>query len=281
MQAAASSTGEDLLARLSEPETRDALNRLLDQLPLLAFSAEALNGLVARGDGITRNIADQVSELRHTEALQSVREIGGSLPGLLKAGSQLAEVAERPAFNNLLSPELIDTLGDPQRLAMLQKLFDKLELLVFAIEAVEGFLQRGDSMVEGMREGLKDAVKLAPPAATLAKLQSLWTAAPQLLNAATALAESDLLKKADHLVEVGDRLLDSGMLEPQTVEMLSKMGATLAESATVRKMGKPQEKIGLFALLGALKDPDIQATVSFFLNFSRRYGKKLREDGYA
>lgn len=281
MQATTTSSADELLARLAEPKTADALNRLLDQLPLLAFGAEAMSGLIARGDDITKNISDQVSEMRHVQGMEGVRDLGAALPGLMKAGTQLGEIAERPSFNNLLSPELIDELGNAERLAMLKKLLDKLELVVFAMEAVEGFLRRGDSMVEGMREGVRDAAKMMPSREMLTQLQSLWQAAPQMLQAASALAESDLLKKAGHLVEVGDRLIDSGILDPRTIEMVSKMGATLTETMDVAKTGQAREKVGLFSLLRSLKDPDIQASVSFFMNFSRLYGKKLRDSGYA
>jgi predicted transcriptional regulator len=280
MQATASTTAEGLLARLSEPETSDALNRLLDLLPLLAISAEAFQGLIARGDEITRNIADQVSELRRSDGVESVREIGSALPGLGRAATHLAEAAERPAFANLLSPALIDTLGNPERLAALQRLFDKLDLLVFAVEAIEGLLRRSDAMVDGVRAGLKDAAKLVDPDAAFESLQSLWASAPYLLRAFSALAESDLLRRGDHLVEVGSRLVDSGLFQPQTVEMLAKMSAALAESASDPGV-KPAKRLGPVGLLRALKEPDIQAAVSSFLQFSRRYGRMLREAGYA
>ena len=74
MEAVLASPKEQLLACLDDPDVVDSLNRFLDQLPLLAFGAEALNGFIKRGDAITGKmtmLADKGSVL--TETLQATQ----------------------------------------------------------------------------------------------------------------------------------------------------------------------------------------------------------------
>ena len=272
---------EQLLARLDDPDVVDSLNRFLDQLPLLAFGAEALNGFIKRGDTITGNLSSGFSELRDTVGLPdapSFERIAGNLPGLMKTGAQLADAASKPAVSNLLSQGLLEELGKPETIDLLKRLLDKLDLIVFAVEATDGFIRRSDSIIEGIRESVKDATALLPDQATLSHLQDLAASAPHLIEAASNMVDGGMVEKLQQLSEASDRLIASGLLEPAKMTMLADMGSVLTETLQANQkqaaQGRPP-RVGMFGLLGAMGDPNVQASMGMLIEFSKRYGAKL------
>lgn len=88
-----------VLARLTDPATLAAVNRLLDQLPLLAFLAEAVEELIGRSETIAENVAGAVDELH-------LRDKGGGLDKLLLFIGALPRVTE--AGEKLLASGLMD-----------------------------------------------------------------------------------------------------------------------------------------------------------------------------
>ena len=272
---------EQLLARLDDPDVVDSLNRFLDQLPLLAFGAEALNGFIKRGDTITGNLSSGFSELRDTVGLPdapSFERIAGNLPGLMKTGAQLADAASKPALSNLLSQGLLEGPGKPETIDLLKRLLDKLDLIVFAVEATDGFIRRSDSIIEGIRESVKDATALLPDQATLSHLQDLAASAPHLIEAASNMVDGGMVEKLQQLSEASDRLIASGLLEPAKMTMLADMGSVLTETLQANQkqaaQGRPP-RVGMFGLLGAMGDPNVQASMGMLIEFSKRYGAKL------
>jgi hypothetical protein len=81
-----------ILERLTDPQTLDTLNRLLDHLPLAAFMMESLEGFISRGETITDNLADAFGELKlgqiDTNQFTSLLE---ALPKLKEAGEKLLD----------------------------------------------------------------------------------------------------------------------------------------------------------------------------------------------
>ncbi len=76
---------------------------------------------------------------------------------------------------------------------------------------------------------------------------------------------------AVHLVRLGpaiDRLLDSGMLDPRTIDALGRVGRAVAaqSEADTESVG------GLFALLKVLKDPAVQQSLGFAVGIARHFG---------
>lgn len=280
MDALSESPKEQLTARLDDPAVVESLNRLLDQLPLLSFAAEAASGFIRRSDVIIDNAARQFAEIREMSFMQSTPEWTESLPGLVKTGANLADAASRPAFNNLLNNGLIEELGKPETINLIKRLLDKLELIVFAVEAVDSFLRRGDAMMENARDSLRDVAKLAPSQDIIEQLSKLAASAPQLLALATGLLDAGLISKMNHLADAGDTIFNSGLLEPKKIAMISEVGEVLTETfeATKRDQqhGKTPKKLGIFDLIGLLNDPNIQASLALMLDFSRRYGQRVR-----
>ncbi|MEO1087975.1 MAG: DUF1641 domain-containing protein, partial [Acidobacteriota bacterium] len=136
-------------------------------------------------------------------------------------------------------------------------LVDKIELVAFLIEGVDGFLRRGDDVAETLAEGADD-LRQALPKIDGEQMRRLSDRMPELL-------------------EAGEVLAEAGMFEASTVEVLGRLGRTIAESHTeIRR--QPPTPVGLFGLLRALKDPQIQNSLQLALDVARRYGGKLGQD---
>jgi hypothetical protein len=65
-------------------------------------------------------------------------------------------------------------------------------------------------------------------------------------------------------------LMDSGMLDPNAVRLLGSAATALVKSQ------QASEPIGPLGLLGALRDPDVQKALGFFLTFAKEFGKHIR-----
>jgi uncharacterized protein YjgD (DUF1641 family) len=270
---------ELLAARLDDPAVVENLNRLLDQLPLLAFGAEAVSELIRRGDSITESISQEVSELRQLKVWDEAPRLVESIPQLYRAGTGLAEAANKPAFQNLLNSGLIEELGKPETISLIKRLFGKLELIVFAVESVDDLIRRSDTIIDSTRQSLIDATKLLPDAVTAEKLMGLAGRIPGLFEVAMKLLDTGIVEKLEHVSTAAVQIVDSGLLDSAKVKTLADMGGTMVETLDQTKKKAARNdipKIGVLGLLGALRDPDIQATLAFALDFGKRYGAKMR-----
>jgi uncharacterized protein YjgD (DUF1641 family) len=248
---------EQLLARLSEDKTVDALNRLLDRLEVIAFVAEALDGFLGRANVVADSVASSMADLKKLAGDAGTAEVVGAIPKLAKAGAQFADATDTPAFKRLAESGLLEKLGDEKTITNLKALIERLELAVFTLEALDGWLRRGEDIAQAMAEGVGD-VRKAMPTIDGAKVREVLTALPPL-------------------VEAGKTLIASGMLEPKTVAVLGAVGRSAALSFDEAKSHKhPPRQLGLFALLRELKDPDIARALDFLLRVAKAYGQTLK-----
>lgn len=67
-----------------------------------------------------------------------------------------------------------------------------------------------------------------------------------------------------------DKLIESGILEPKALELFSG----LAQALTTQE--KSPKSIGIFGLLGAMGDPDVQRSVGFFIHIAKNVGQYLK-----
>ena len=103
---------EQLLARLNDEKTADALNRLLDRLEVVAFVAEALDGFLGRANVVADSVAASMADLRKMAGDSGTSGVVDSIPKLAKAGVKLADATDNPAFNRLMESGLLEKLGD-------------------------------------------------------------------------------------------------------------------------------------------------------------------------
>ncbi len=116
-----------LLERLTDPDTLEQLNQLLDRLPLVTVLVQGLEELLQRGEVVADSVADSLREL--VQALSCVDQeslacLIRSLPKLIRAGNELVEsgildeafpklvrAGEEMLASGMLDPEVVRTLG--------------------------------------------------------------------------------------------------------------------------------------------------------------------------
>ncbi len=268
-----------LLERLNEPQTAAALHRLLDHVELLAFSASAVDSLLQRGEEIADNVAASVHELRAALPTESgvltdqLTRLTRLLPQLTETIEQVAMLTEQPAFQQLMA-----TLSKPQTLAALERLLSQSELLAFMVSALDHLLARGDELTENMRSAVEELrATMQDQAITPDKLVDAFITFLPYFPRLVAVAPNFIrvIEKIEPFVASAefDALLDSGVFHPDTVRLVGEAGdAFVASREALRQSPKP---VGLFGLLRALRDPDVQRAAGLIVEFGRRFGRSL------
>lgn len=165
--------------------------------------------------------------------------------------------------------QLLDRLNDPKVVESLNSILDNLELIAFSVTAADGFLRRADNVIDAVAEGVKDAK------ASIPELDSELIAPESIVPLLTQFA-----KLGVQLSEVMDSdefaaLMQSGVLSPETLTLVGQAGDALVESRQEAARQSSQQRIGIFGLLRALNDPDVQASLQFLLAFSKKFGHKV------
>ncbi len=253
---AAGSAQEQLLARLGEERTVEALNRLLDRIEVIAFAVEALDGFLGRAEVVAENVAESMADLRTLAASPGTGDVIGKLPQLARAGSQLADVTAQPGFQRLVQSGLLERLGDQATIDKLGALLERLDVALLALDSLDGFLRRSDEISQALSDDVDELRDSTKP---------------------TVLRAKEVLAAIPALVEAGETLVQSGMLERKTVSVLGTIGRSAAQSFDEAKAqkGAPQH-LGVFGLLRALRDPDIARAIDFALRVSKAYGQSLK-----
>ncbi|MCA9956729.1 MAG: DUF1641 domain-containing protein [Anaerolineales bacterium] len=269
-----------LQAKLNEPQTVAALTRLLDRIESLEQTVNTLADLVQQGPGMAAMVGDMVDETVRSAAARGV-----DVEQRLQNALTLAE--------KLTAPEMVDKLD---RLLTLDRAMAAAAMIGDMVdETVRSAAARGVDIEARLRAGLAIAEKLTAPE-MVAKLDQLLTfanEAPGLVAMVGDMVDEtavslnlearlqmglQIAEKATHpdnlsqLSDMFDVLLEaeSGMLNPDAVRTLGSMAQSM-----VAAKADPREKVGLFALLRSLNDPDIQNALGFLLNFGKRFGRSL------
>lgn len=77
----------------------------------------------------------------------------------------------------------------------------------------------------------------------------------------------------EHLQRIGD-LLGSDILNPHAVKVVDNAAKSLT-NAQQNVCDSMSKRIGVFGLLGALRDPEIQRSIAFAIQFGKCFGKNL------
>lgn len=257
MPPASTAAAEQLLARLAEEKTAESLNRLLDRLDVIAFVADALDGFLARANVVAESVAESVADLRKLSGDGTpTGDVVNRLPSLARAGVQLADIAETPAFQRLVTSGLLDRLGDERTIESVKAVLDRLELASFTLDAIDGFLKRSNEISHALSDDVEDLREATKP--DVLKFKEVLEALPPLITA-------------------GQTLLKSGMLEPRTVAVLGQVGRSAAQSFDqAQNNGEASRPISVFGLLSALKDPDVNRAITFGLRVAKSYGQSLK-----
>jgi uncharacterized protein YjgD (DUF1641 family) len=94
----------------------------------------------------------------------------------------------------------------------------------------------------------------------------------RLTSAVGALADiAPLAQPLAARTEVITSFLDSPILDPEIVEIIGRLGEAALDADKATR-GKKMEVGGVFALLKALKDPQVQETLAFLVEFAKVFG---------
>lgn len=130
-----------------------------------------------------------------------------------------------------------------------------------------GLLQRGPEMMDNVNGVIQD----------LRSSEGGETATRQIGPAINALAKlAPVAETLASRTETIQGLLDSAILRPEIVQVVGTFGEAALE-ADKRTRGKQAEVGSIFALNKVLKEPDVQETLAFFVEFARVFGKHQRE----
>ncbi len=160
---------------------------------------------------------------------------------------------------------LQNRLNDPQVAAALNRILDNIDLLALSVTALDGFLRRGDVIADSMAKAVNDFKSNTPPV----KLN---------INEAV-ISVLKFKKTADELVAVLESeefasLKKSGIFDPKTVSIIGEAGTALQETYDAQRTSQPK-KLGIFGLLKTLRDPEVQWSLNFLIEFSKRFSRKI------
>ena len=295
----------DLRKRLQDPDTQDALLRLLDRLDTIERTVDRLERLDAQLPMLLSTATDVVDA-----ELTRAADRGVVLDERTREALALAEKLTEPHTVAALT-RLMDRLDQIEELAALA---DQVPgVMATTVDTLDDALtraaDRGVVLDERARQGLHLLEQLTEPetaqalsavmdrADHLEDLMQLVDRAPDaiatvvdMLDAEVAKAyarghspEETLRQTVGALGRLGElfrtdefeALLDSGVLDPEALNVVGSLGAALVDTQKEATRGDTPKR-GIFGLLGALRDPDVQHAIGFLTQFAKKFGQNLR-----
>ena len=268
-------TTDHLQDRLNDPKTVDALNRLLDRLDTVSFAVESLEGFISRGEVIADSVAASVGDMKGM-GNEKTAELVQKAPQFLETGTKLADAAGAMDVDELMRSQILAKLTDPLTLNTLNQLLDRLPLAAFLLESVEGFISRGETIADNLADAVGE-LDLSESKIDTSQLAALLEAFPKFKEAGEKLLESNLIGEGlPKVVDAGVSMVDSGMLDQDVVEILGDMGKKSAQTYKEVSASRVEPIGGLWAMLKATKDPEIQKSLGFFFAFAKSFSKHLK-----
>ena len=327
-----------LQARLNEPQTAAALNRLLDRIETLEQTVGRLADVLEQAPGMVAMVGDMADETVRQAAARGVNveerlktalalaerltaeetavklnqllDLADQLPGTLAMmGDMMDETVRRAASNGvdiearlragltmaekLTAPEMVAKLD--QLLAMADQAPGMVAMMGDMVdETVRRAASNGVDIEARLRAGLTMAEKLTAPE-MMAKLDQLLAMADQAPGMIAMMGDivDESIRRAgesginiEAMVRQGaragakfsalmeseefDALMESGILDPEAVASVGKVGRALIASQQ-----QPLEPVGLFGLLSAMRDPNMQRALGFLATFGAEFGKQI------
>jgi len=275
---------DQLLDRLNEPRTAESLNRILDNIELIAFGVTAIDGFLRRSEAVAESVAAGVAEIK-TSTPNNMGSILALLPRLMDMLPQMTVLVERIVVLSKTSEfqRLLDILSNPDTLDAITSIMNNIELLSIIVMAIDGLARRSETIADNVASSIADVTQtdaarsLSATVAMLPKLveilPGLVATLPQLVDALPQLIEigiklQPVLKSAEF-----NALISSGLFAPKTVSIVGQAGDALVESYDVHH--KAPKSLGLVGLLRTLNDPDVMRALGFAAEFGKQFGKNI------
>lgn len=201
--------------------------------------AHALNRLLDRIDSLEQAVTTLTATMGQAPGMMAM---AGDVidEGYRKAAAAGIDLEER-ALGGLA---LLNRLTEPRLVAQLQQLLDMAE--------------QAPSLMAMAGDVVDDAYRSAANAGVDIELM--------MRKGATAAVKFSEVVASDSF----DALLESGMIEPDTLEVLGSLGKALRVSRAT-----PPQPVGPWGAFNALRDPDTQKALGFLLTFAKEFGKHL------
>lgn len=274
--------GRELQHKFAEADTLSSLTRLLDRIDSLENTVEKLTQAVEQGPGMVAMVTDMVDE-----GVRTARSNGVEVDERLKNALVLAE--------KLTSPQMMDRLD--QLFDMVDRLPGMVSMVTdMADDGMRRAKESGLDVEERLSNALVLAERLTAPetvrqlegALDLAqRSQGLAAMTADILDEAMAEAMQKGLDPA-HLLRKGvdiaaktsnflsseeiNSLMESGVLGKETLAVISAAG-----SAMVAAQNAPERSVGLFGLMRAMRDPQVQVAMGFLMEFAKQFGNQLKQ----
>lgn len=152
-----------------------------------------------------------------------------------------------------------ERLNDPAVAAALVTLLDSLELVATGVKGLNEFLQRGDTIADSISAGVAEMRAVG------------WNGGPGLPSPAEL---GQLVGALAQATPVVTQVLDSSMVSPETVALLSMVSDAAAEG-TQRAMTESTSVRGVRATIRTLKDPEVARGLGLLVEISRSLGRRL------
>jgi hypothetical protein len=156
-------------------------------------------------------------------------------------------------------------LADPEIRQSLAVIVANAPTLAAVAAMGTALLQRGPELtdnINGVVQSLRDSDQGGKPGQIGSAVNSLAQLAPVAETLATR-------------TDTVQGLLDSAILRPEIVQVVGTFGEAALE-ADKRTRGKSVDVGGVMKLNKVLKEPEVQETLAFFVEFARVFGKRLQ-----
>ncbi|MEZ6096863.1 MAG: DUF1641 domain-containing protein [Pirellulaceae bacterium] len=157
--------------------------------------------------------------------------------------------------------DLFERLTEPQTLSALNQLIDALpqltQMVSLAKEMPNLVAMLGDMFDEYQKRYAADGIDVEKA----------------LTNGVEATLFLGSKVDMEHLRRIGD-LLASDILNPHALHVVDNAAKSL-NSAQKEICGEPNGRVGLFGLLSAIRNPEIQRSLAFAVQFGKCFGKNM------
>jgi hypothetical protein len=162
--------------------------------------------------------------------------------------------------------DALDTmLQDPEIRQSLAVIVANAPMLAALAAMGTALLQRGPELTDNIN-GVVQSLRESEQGGKAGQISSAVNSLAQLAPVAETLATR---------TDTVQGLLDSAILRPEIVQVVGTFGEAALE-ADKHTRGKQVEVGSIFALNKVLKEPEVQETLAYFVEFARVFGKRQR-----
>lgn len=246
---------------LQNPQTAENLDKLLSRTDELLAVLDMLESFLKRGPEYANNINALVAQLRKLG-------VGSNeIVDLEKNLDRLKFLAQSESLQKLearvTDPKIADSILS--LLENLPEITQSIDMLVAALKRGPEYADNVNGLLQKLRHSLDES-----GASLKENLQSLNL--PALRNAAISL--SNVMQMPEM-----QRMLNSQIFGNEAITLVDTAAKAAIDASIEARQSK--QKIGIFAMLGMLKDPDIQTTLRFAFGFAKKFGRELSQDARA